>query len=72
MVANNVSNASQTDHIRRGGDGCLEGAFPGISCQATIVPSLRDNSLTSVDKVDSAPPPTNPIEDEDDDEYDYD
>jgi hypothetical protein len=29
--------------------------FPGISCQATITPSLRDNILTTVHKIDSTP-----------------
>ena len=31
-------------HIRRGGDGFLDGAFPGISCLATIMLSLWDGS----------------------------
>ena len=32
-------------HIRRGGDGFLDGAFPGISCLATITWSLRDSTV---------------------------
>jgi hypothetical protein len=50
-----VIDMPQTDHTVPYGTGPSFTPFPGISCQATIVKSLRDNSLTSVYKIEATP-----------------